>query len=100
MIWVQGIVSHRDKRPYVQIADETRMIAQLTIAEARSIALDLLRAASYAETDGMLHRFFSKMEFPDEALAALLTEFRDFRHNLDTEPVKRVATDPDTGEEG
>lgn len=93
--WVQGIVAARDGRPYVQMANTKGMIGQFTIAEARSVALDLLRAASYAEADAMLHRFFSKMELPQGALAALMIEFRDFRNELDTERVEKSTSDPD-----
>lgn len=70
------------------------MIGQFTIAEARSIAMDLLRSASYAETDAMLHGFFKKMDLPAEALGALLIEFRDFRHALDMEKVDSTHSEP------
>jgi len=98
-IFVQGIVSARNQKPYVQVASEERMIAQLTIAEARSIALDLMRAASYAEADAMLYGFFKKHDFPQQALGALMMDFRDFRHELDTERVETSHIDPDTGEQ-
>lgn len=95
--WVQGIVAQRDKKPYVQLSNDKGMIGQFTIAEARSIALDLLRAASYAEADAMLHGFFAKMDFPNAALGALMMEFRDFRHALDME---KVDSDYKKGTEG
>jgi hypothetical protein len=96
--WVQGIVAVRNGMPYVQLANQERMVAQFTIAETRSVALDLLRAASYAEADAMLFKFFKENELPDAALAALMQGFRDFRHKLDTEKVDTNVSDPDTGE--
>jgi hypothetical protein len=97
--WVQGIVAARNGVPYVQLANTERMIGQFTIAEARSIALDLLRSASYAEADAMLFKFFKAQEFPDAALGALMQEFRDFRHALDSERVNTKYSDPDEAEE-
>ena len=97
--WVQGIVSHRDKQPYVQLANGERMIAQLTIAQARTIAKDIVVSASYAEADAMLHRFFIARDLPMEALAALMMDFRDFRHALSMEKLVTGHSDPDTGEE-
>jgi hypothetical protein len=84
---VQGIVAARNSMPYVLIENENGRIAQLTIAEARNVALDLLRAASYAETDAMLVRFFKKHDLPEGGLAAVLMDFRDFRFELDREEV-------------
>ena len=97
--WVQGIVAVRDGQPYVQIADSDRMIAQFTIAEARSIAQDLLVSASYAEADAMLHKFFKKLDFPAAALGALMIEFRDLRHEQAMKKVETGRSDPDTGEQ-
>lgn len=96
--WVQGIVAQRDGQPYVQLADGERMIGQLTVAEARSIAQDLMVCASYAEADAMLHRFFKQMDFPMEALSALMMEFRNFRHQQAIKTVDKSHTNPDTGE--
>ncbi len=93
--WVQGIVSARDREPYVQLSNDDRMIGQFTIAETRSIAFDLLRAASYAEADAMLMKFFQQMDFPEAAYAALMNEFRDFRHRLDVAKVNTSYGDAD-----
>jgi hypothetical protein len=95
---VSGIVAARNGMPYVVLEDAQRRIAQLTIAEARSIALDLMRSASYAETDAMLIGFFKRMELPENALGMLLIEFRDFRHQLDVERVEGFSEDPDSGD--
>lgn len=97
--FVQGIVAARNGKPYVIIDNGETRIAQFSIAEARSVALDLLRAASYAETDAMIVRFFKKHGLEGGPLAAFMQDFRDFRHVLDTEKVETRHVDPDTGEE-
>lgn len=93
-ILISGIVSGRDKRPYVHVDVGGRLV-QLSIADARNIALDLFRACSYAEADAMILKFFDKQEYPEGAAAALMVEFREFRHELDTENVERTTEDPD-----
>ena len=96
--WVQGIVAARDGKPYVQLADDNGLIGQFTIAETRSIAMDLLRSASYAEADAMLHGFFKKLDLPTGALGKLMMDFRDFRHDLDMEKVNTRHSEPQEGE--
>lgn len=96
--WVNAIVAARNQQPYVQLSNDKGMIGQFTVAEARSVASDLYLAASRAEADAMLIRFFGKMEFPDGAAAALMHEFRDFRHGLDMQAVEKSESDPDTGD--
>ena len=95
-IFVSGIVAVRDGMPYVQIATEHGMMMQLSPAIARQIADDLLVQASRAEADAMLHKFFSKMEFPAGALGALMVEFRDFRAKIDDERVEHTHREPPT----
>lgn len=96
--WVNGIVSDRDKQPYVQLSNEKGMIAQLSMSQARKIAMDILVMASRSEADAMILKFFSAREFPEDAAGALLVLFRDFRHELDMEKVEGHCQDPDTGE--
>jgi hypothetical protein len=96
-IFVDGIVAARDKEPYVRININGEK-AQLTIAEAFKIANDLIRTASRTEADAMLFRFFDDGRFPQEAIAALMQEFRYFRQRQDDKPVEGVITDPDSGE--
>ena len=85
---VTGIVAARDKKPYIQLANADRLIAQLSLAEARQIAQDILVMASRTEADAMLLKFFDKQEFPTGAGAALMVAFRDFRAMLDDEKVE------------
>ena len=84
-LWVNGIVAIRDGQPYVVLSKGTDRIAQLSMAEARNLAFDLLLMSSRTEADAMIHKFFSKMSFPSGASSALMIEFRDFRAELDKE---------------
>jgi len=96
--WVNSIVAQRNKQPYVQLSNDKGMIGQFTVSEARSVAADLQLAASRAEADAMLLKFFDKADFPAHAGALLMQEFREFRHELDMEKVEKSESDPDTGE--
>lgn len=89
--WVGGIVSAKDGTPYIQLANEKGMIAQLSMSEARHIAMDILEMASRTEADSMIVRFFEKLQFPKEAAGQLLVEFRDYRAELDAVKVKRIS---------
>jgi hypothetical protein len=95
--WVNSIVAARNSKPYVQLSNDKGMIGQFTVSEARSIAHDLQLAASRAEADAMILRFFRRHDLPDGAAAQLMQDFRDFRHELDMEQVEKSESDPDTG---
>jgi hypothetical protein len=93
--WVNAIVAARNNQPYVQLANDKGMIGQFTVAEARNIANDLYLAASRAEADAMIFKFFTEQELPMGAAAAVMKEFRDFRHALDMQKVETSYSDPD-----
>jgi hypothetical protein len=94
--WVNGVVAARDKQPYVQLSNENGMIAQLTMAQAHQIALDILQMAARTEMDAMVLKFFDKQEFPAGAGAALMQGLRDFRADLDQEKVEHtIERDPE-----
>jgi hypothetical protein len=84
-LWVDGIVAARDKMPYIVLTNEHGTIAQLSIAQARQIAADIVQMAARTEADAMIWRFFHKAEFPDGAAAALMNDFREFRKENDEE---------------
>lgn len=98
--WVSGIVSAVDKQPYVQLANEKGMIAQLSMGQARQIAVDILTMAARTEADAMLIKFFDKLKFPEEAGALLMRDFRDYRAAIDQEKIEHGTEDPeeDSGE--
>jgi len=85
--------------PYIQLLNENGLIAQLDMAQARSIANDIVVQCSRAEADAMLVKFFDKNEFPPEAGAALLVDFREFRHELDMAEIGRFDVPPPGGDE-
>ena len=87
-ILITGIVAVRDRKPYIQIANADRLIAQLSMAEARQVAHDILVQCSRTEADAMIIKFFAANEFPDGARDALLVGFREFRATLDDEKVE------------
>jgi hypothetical protein len=87
--WVNGIVAARNGQPYVQLSNEKGMIAQLTMAQTRQIAMDMLVMSSRTEADAMIHAFFSKLDLPLQAAMALMAEFREFRAELDREKLER-----------
>lgn len=96
--WVNGIVSSRDKQPYIQLSNADKMIAQLSMSQARQIAHDILVMCSRTEADAMIMKFFSELSDGDEQKAlhmsaAMMKEFRDFRANLDDEDIKHSHRD-------
>jgi hypothetical protein len=86
--FVNGIVSTRDEKPYIQLSNEKGMIAQLSMGQARQIANDIMLMCSRAEADAMIIKFFLKTKLPMGAVGELLQDFRDFRHELDMEKVE------------
>jgi hypothetical protein len=94
-ISVNGIVAQRNKEPYVQLTLDGKMVLQMTMSEARKIANDFYLAASRAEADAMLLRFFQNHEFPEGASAALMLDFRDFRLGFDLDEAKGFYSEPD-----
>lgn len=95
-ISVEGIVAARDKRPYVVMYLNNQR-AQLSIADARNVAMDILQMASRTEADAMILKFFKRNEFPAGAAAAIMVDFRDFRKELDSEPIETYTTEPTGG---
>jgi hypothetical protein len=91
--WVNGIVAVRDGNPYIQLSNEKGMISQLSMSETRQIAMDMLVMAARTEADAMIHKFFSKEEFPQDAANALMVAFRDFRAELDADKAERSSDD-------
>jgi hypothetical protein len=96
-IFVDGIVAARDKEPYVRLVVNGEK-AQLTIAEAKKVAGDLLSTAARTEADAMVLRFFERSEFPANAGAAIMQDFRYFRQTQDEKEVESIVSDPDSGD--
>lgn len=96
-VFVEGIVAQRDKQPYVCLIVNGEK-AQLSVAEAHKIAVDLLKMAARTEADAMVLHWFSDQQFPMEAAARIMQEFRYFRETQDRKPVEQIVVDPDSGE--
>lgn len=96
-IFVDGIVAARDKQPYVRLMVNGEQ-AQLTVAEAHKIAVDLIKVAARTEADAMLLQFFNDQQFSEGAGVALMKEFRYFRQRQDEKNVEGIITDPESGE--
>lgn len=94
---VNGVVAQRDGQPYIQLANADRMIGQFTMAQASSIAMDILVMCSRTEADAMLWHFFQENNFPNDAATRLMQMFRDFRSKLDAEKVERSESDGHDG---
>jgi len=91
---VEGIVAHRDKQPYIKLFKNSDPIAQMSVAQARNFAHDILTMCARTEADAMIHRFFAAQDLPAEAGAVLMLEFRNFRLELDREEVERTIHTP------
>jgi hypothetical protein len=97
--WINGVVAVRDQQPYIQLSNEKGMIAQLSMAQARNVAMDILQMCARTEADAMILKFFQAEELPQEAAGVLMVQFRDFRAKLDDEKIETSRIDPETGEE-
>jgi hypothetical protein len=95
-ISIEGIVAARDKKPYVVMYFNGQR-AQLSIADARNVAMDILQMSSRTEADAMVLKFFDRNEFPSGAAAAIMKDFRDFRLELDSEPIETYTSEPTGG---
>jgi hypothetical protein len=93
-ILVTGIVAIRNGEPYL-VVDVDGHSVQMSMADARNVARDIEVMCARTEADAMIHRFFAKQGFPEQAGAALMLEFRDFRAKLDEEVVEKTREDPD-----
>ena len=93
-IIVNGIVSHRDRQPYIQIDIDGHLV-QMSMSQARNVARDIEVMCARTEADAMIHKFFSAKDYPEGAGAALMLAFRDFRAKLDQEDVEKTRVDPD-----
>jgi hypothetical protein len=92
-LWVNGLVAVSDFQPYIQLSNEDHIVAQMTMAEARNFAMDILQMASRTEADAMIHRFFKDSDNSDLS-GRIMVEFRDFRAGLDSQPVDHGSNGP------
>lgn len=91
---VEGIVSSRDKQPYINLFSGGDKIGQMSMAQARNFAHDILTMCARTEADAMIYKFFDQSQYPPAAAGALMVEFRNFRVQLDEEPVEKFYATP------
>jgi hypothetical protein len=91
--WVNGIVAMRDKHPYIQLSNTEGIICQLSLPEARQIAMDIISMAARTEMDAMLVNYCAEHGSAPNLASAMLVSFRDFRVKLDAEKAERTEDD-------
>jgi len=91
---VEGLVAQRDKQPYIKLFKDGSPIAQMSMAQARNFAHDILTMCARTEADAMIHQFFADRQLPEGAAAALMLDFRNFRVALDSEVVETFLDTP------
>ena len=91
---VEGIVAARDGQPYIKLFKDRSPFAQMTMAQARNFAHDILTMCARTEADAMIHRFFRERDLPTDAAAMLMLDFRNFRVALDAEEVETSISTP------
>lgn len=94
-ITVTTIYGHKHKKPIVEIRlpkdtqdtpKSRRNMVQLTIDEARDLAMNILQGAESAIQDAFIVEYFTELGIDDTRVAALLTAFRERRHDRQNDP--------------
>lgn len=94
-IEVTTIYGHHHKKPIVEIrfprqpADtpkDRRNLVQLTIEEARDLAMNILQGAESAIQDAFIVEYFTELGIEERQVAALLSAFRQRRHDRQDDP--------------
>jgi len=72
---------HRTQKPFVMVTvGEQDFMTQMSPAEARDLAHNLLACAESSETDAFLITFLrERVKANDEAIAGILQDFREWR---------------------
>lgn len=80
------IVEIRFPRPSVDAPKERRNLVQLTVEEARDLAMNILQAAESAVQDAFVVEFFLELGIEEQRIGALLSSFRERRHDRQNDP--------------
>ena len=91
---VEGIVARRDMQPYIKLFKDASPIGQMSMAQARNFAHDILTMCARTEADAMIHKYFAARQLSEYAAAELMQDFRMFRVGLDAEPVETFLSTP------
>lgn len=85
-IWAHSIYGAQTRKGLVGITVGDRKPVYMTPEEARSVAADILQAATAAETDEVLMRWLmTKMDMPLEQAAQVLKDLRQMRDERNDE---------------
>ena len=83
---------YNTRQPFIKLTVNERTIAQVLVPDAQNLAMNILAASEAALSDAFLFEFFKGMSIEDQQIAAMISEFRDFRDsffdNLTEEPPK------------
>ena len=94
-ILVTTIYGHHHKKPIVEITfpkpapdrpKQLQRTVQLSIDEARDLAMNILQAAESAIQDAFIVEFMSEILGDDRQAAAVLVAFRERRHDRQDDP--------------
>jgi hypothetical protein len=91
---VEGIVAIRDKQPYIKLFKDGFPIAQMSMAQARKFADDIVNMCARTEADSIIHKFFADRQLPPIAAAELMLDFRNYRVEIDSEAVETFYETP------
>lgn len=78
-LWAYSIFGHQTRKGLVKICRDKEVIAQMTPAEARDWAANVLQAAEAAETDEFLMEHFTNRLGSESLGGRVLQDFREFR---------------------
>lgn len=79
--WVSG-VSLFDRKPFVQLRLDGKLVGQLDVEQTREIGMNALGAAEAAETDALILSVLGGDEESDRMAASLLVAIRGKRGTL------------------
>jgi hypothetical protein len=87
VLWSTSLYGAKNRRGLVELSkqdqDGSNRIAQMTPAEARSVAMDLLEAAEAAEMDTIVMDWLQRrIQTPFEQAVQVLGDFRRLRDEL------------------
>lgn len=91
-IFVNGIVSHRDHLPKIQLSGEDgRILCQMDAEDAVKLAMDILKMSEATKVDAAIWKWASATmdDKAEEFGTHLMVSFRDFRAELEEDSRKR-----------
>lgn len=78
-LWVQSMYGVKNRKPIVVLTMPGGEMLQMTPAEARDVAMNILRGAEAAEGDAFVFEFFFNLMGSDLHAATVMDHFRQWR---------------------